>query len=299
MKRILGGSAATAAALLSVPVYEPPAQAPIAQQAPAAPVGYLAEDGKFEIFAQTYELAGLNAFLAQAPQVVGSTQKRWSGIDVYVDIGPGSFRGFALQLFATTQGVRTLVYSTVVVPNWGAGGLSGRRVVAYRSTTPERYDVVLSEIVALAVAGPSPIRVVGIAGNDLEPIVLGETSTPAFAGVGTNVIDGGRVQIPTFTSVGPVLVPGLRIRSIQASHATGGAANLYLLIGDKPLNPAAGWTDILWSIGLAPGGSFQSEVDFLGGYRFAQFPTFWVSTSPTAALGPTAGPSLSFSVMLE
>lgn len=298
MKRIIGGATSS---LLSTAVYEPPSQQPIAQQSAATPVGFLAEGGDVEIFAQSYDLDASSAFVVQVPQTVGATQKRWRGIDVYVDVGPGGFRGIGVQLFSVTQGVRTLLASTVVVPGSGAGGETGRRVIAFRAKTAEIYQVVLSALVTVGGgSGSSVARIVGVAGNDLEPDVLGDTAIPALMGTGTNVVDGGSAQVPSFTGVGPVLVPGLRLRSVQAfNNNIGAAVAHYLLIGDKPLNPAAGWTDILWAIGLMPGETFQSQVDFLGGYRFAEFPTFWVSTSPTTALGPAASPSIVFSAQLE
>lgn len=297
MKKIRDGIAS----LLHAPVYTPP-PVPAAPPPPAAPVGFVGAGADCEIFSQTYEVAGNNEFLTSGG-ILGATHKRWSGIDVYVDVGPGTYRGIGVKLFAIVQGIRVLVYSTIVYrqPWLGGGDLTSRRVIAYRSPTPEQYEVEIDPLALLADPGPSPMRFTAVAANNLEPVTRGETSTAAWAGLDRNVINGGSAQAPHFSgNANATEFPGLRIRSLQAYCAQAAAApDLYLLIGDKLPGVGAGWTEILWAIGMTPGQAFRSEIDFLGGYRFQMCPTFWVSTSPTVALGPTAAPSIAFSVMFE
>lgn len=234
---------------------------------------------------------------------VYKTKKRWRTIDVYVAVSrnlwganPTIGSSVGIQLYAVTQGVRTLVRTGRMSAADFAVGLTQRKVISYEGTA-DYFDLELS----MAKSGNTASDTVGVA--IIASNLVSQSSDDPFCGCVSlgdvsplNVLEPGRLVLDAsrvtpvatgFNHEAPLEIVG--VTGVVDAVATGNA-DRWLHIHDQPPAVAVAGRVPRWSIPLPrSGGNFDTPI-FLSDLFRARFITnILTAVVSTTPLITTAG----------
>lgn len=181
--------------------------------------------GASEIGVRTFKCLALADPSTETPTVVYSTQKRWRGVDVYIQTdyaSAGDLGSMIVQVFANIRGLRTLVASgrTRATP--------GKRIAAVRCIA-DTFDVVVARDRTVGVSADASCQIVVMATDEslvtpADPLEACVTPDPADA------------QVVAHNS--GVIANGMPVQLCALSAVNTAAAIRYLMAFNKASAPA-------------------------------------------------------------
>lgn len=197
---------------------------------------------------------------------VYTTQRRWKGIDVYLDtgglaIGGNDGNNVVCALFAIAQGVRTLVATGRMSFAEGQAGWRTKHMIAYRGGAAERFEVHFGSDF---IPAPGTMQLAIVATDEVVEVDGADCDEVGTVLVDGTVLGGGN-GASVVNAISSTLAGSIELRGVVAATVPGVAAATprFLHIHDAFAGTPVNGLRPLFSFGMTDGGRFYTDPKFV------------------------------------